>query len=388
MTSDRPLKRAARLFSCVRMFSQRMMNLSMAPMRWHSYSVHQDVVSIWWTALKGPAFASVVLLAFGANAQDSLCVRGELVRTVPRENRVSKLAFEAQFGPTTNYVTVFGNIDELHDRFEWSFDGSNSVAIQHIREDYVSERVPHLVDGRVQWTNGPPRRPRNNANVYLTKGPIPPPALNLAIPLWLGFGSASFRSNCPAGKMPKLFDLEREVRKTPLLLHSTIELSDFPPYCPSLVINTSEYRGVTTNEAFRVLAWQDYGNKRLPTRLIFEIYNTYYEPKGNLASVTECRVTNLVLGCTGDNLTLAIPAAASVHDARFPNVKPLHYFSTNQTILSAAEIERSKQYRLNTKTQPANAARHLLLAKVVIFSLFAVPLAVFAVKRLVRKPKP
>jgi hypothetical protein len=244
------------------------------------------------------------------SAAQELHVQGELVRTSSRDKDKRSMAFEATFQAELGRIRIKGPIDDVVDLLEWYSDGSESIVVKRFRSDFVTTRTATIVKERIYWTNGPATKPRNQANVFVTQGPIPPAPANLVLGLWLAYGSLPFLTN--GAEVPRLFNPAMRSPGSMTNVKTSLIRAEKPPFGPAMLICTNLAPPYETNEVFRVEEWMTLDGLEIPKRFTFEIHYS-----GALGSATEYIVKEVSRAGSGLLSRIDIPENSAVHDYRF-----------------------------------------------------------------------
>lgn len=247
--------------------------------------------------------------------------------------------------------------------------------------------VPQMViDPKTGQPHGDPTtlvRPLDDANMRLRYRPIP---LSTALPAWIAFASLPYLEKWANGQMEKLFDLAHKQRREPLLVPGVLKRHDAPPHAPELLITLDPRQRGVTNEAFRVIAWQEVGGLTWPKRFVFEIYQSHFEPKGRLLTVEEYEVEELFIPEGPVSGKPQFQGRIHVDDERFLHdpvpLSVVGYFITNSVVPTMEAVRGMRAYAAQVEYERSRIRRAAPWPWQALFwSLLAVPAIWYLVQR-------
>jgi hypothetical protein len=267
---------------------------------------------------------------------------------------------------------------------EFHYDGELAYEMTISPPDLL---VPQLViDPKTGQPYGDPTtlvRPLDDANMRLRYRPIP---LSTALPAWIAFASLPYLEKWANGQMEKLFDLAHKQRREPLLVPGVLKRHDAPPHASELLITLDPRQRGVTNEAFRVIAWQEVGGLTWPKRFVFEIYQSHFEPKGRLLTVEEYEVEELFIPEGPVSGKPQFQGRIHVDDERFLHdplpLSVVGYFITNSVVPTMEAVRGMRAYAAQVEYERSRIRRAAPWPWQALFwSLLAVPAIWYLVQR-------
>ncbi len=242
------------------------------------------------------------------------------------------------------------------DAQEFHYDGELGHTLLIWSPDHL---VPQMViDPKTKQPRGDtntPVRPLNDATMELRFNPIPK-AGNL-LPPWLAFASLPYLEAWTGGRMEKLFDLDRTQRRGPLIVPGVLKRAPPPPHVPESLITFDPRNRTLTNELFRVEEWQRLGGQTWPKRFVFQLYQSHFEPKGRLLTVSEWIVEELFVPEAAVIGKPQFQGKLDIKDERF-NQDPVPlpivgYFTTDSVVPPVEAVRSMRAYEAQVHSEKA-----------------------------------